>query len=84
MIFSGTDGNICMNDYKNNQRRKEETSRLIAFVKRITTIYKYPYVIVGDFNTTADTREIIDLVGELNLLDTYGVQNPQKKGSINL
>jgi endonuclease/exonuclease/phosphatase family metal-dependent hydrolase len=35
---------------------------------------------MGDFNTTADTREIIDLVGELNLLDAYGVRNPQKKG----
>jgi endonuclease/exonuclease/phosphatase family metal-dependent hydrolase len=72
--------NLLEKIQKGQDRRKEEMSRLIAFVKRITTAFKYPYVIMGDFNTTADTREIIDLVGELNLLDAYGVQNPQKKG----
>jgi hypothetical protein len=72
--------NLLKKIQKGQDRRRQEISRLIAFVKRITTVYKYPYVIMGDFNTTADTREIIDLVGELNLLDAYGVRNPQKKG----
>jgi len=72
--------NLLKKIQKGQDRRRIEISRLIAFVKKITTVYKYPYVIMGDFNTTADSREILDLVGELNLLDAYGIQNPQKKG----
>lgn len=65
---------------KSQARRNTEICRLIAFVKKITTLYDYPFVIMGDFNDTADSPEMIHLVDELNLQDAYRVHNPDKAG----
>jgi endonuclease/exonuclease/phosphatase family metal-dependent hydrolase len=72
--------NLLQKLHKGQNRREEEISRIIAFVKRITKIYDYPFMIIGDFNTTADTTEIINLIAELDLRDTYRIKNPDKKG----
>jgi len=65
---------------KSQTRRRKEIFRLIAFVKKITGIYDYPFVIMGDFNTTADSSEILHLINELNLRDAYRIKNPGKPG----
>ena len=65
---------------KSRDRRRNEISRLIAFVKKITKLNKYPYVIMGDFNTTADSPAMIQLVEELRLCDAYKIKHPLENG----
>ncbi|CAB1056262.1 hypothetical protein D1BOALGB6SA_998 [Olavius sp. associated proteobacterium Delta 1] len=72
--------NLLESIKKSNRRRQQEISRLIDFVKDITQKYKYPYVIMGDFNATAGSSEMAELVAELALLDTYAVKHPHKIG----
>jgi endonuclease/exonuclease/phosphatase family metal-dependent hydrolase len=72
--------NLLKKLHRGQKRREEEISRIIAFVKRITKIFDYPYMVIGDFNTTADAAEIINLIAELNLRDPYRIKNPDKKG----
>jgi len=66
--------------HKSQERRRKEIFGIIAFVKKITSVYNYPFVIMGDFNTTADSSEILHLIDELNLRDAYRIQNPGKPG----
>jgi endonuclease/exonuclease/phosphatase family metal-dependent hydrolase len=65
---------------KSNQRRQQEISRLIDFVKEITRKYQHPYVIMGDFNATVESPEMAQLFTELDLLDAYAVKHPDKRG----
>jgi endonuclease/exonuclease/phosphatase family metal-dependent hydrolase len=65
---------------KSRDRRRSEILRLVAFVKKITKLNDYPYVIMGDFNTTADSSAMIHLIEELNLRDAYRIKNPLKNG----
>ena len=72
--------NLLKKIHKSQNRRRKEINRLIAYVKRITRLYDYPFVIMGDFNTTADSSEILHLIDELNLRDAYRIRNPGKPG----
>ncbi len=72
--------NLLKKIHNDQNRRRNEIFRLIAFVKKITRIYDYPFVIMGDFNTTADSSEIIHLIDELDLRDAYRIKNPGKTG----
>ena len=72
--------NLLKKIQKGQARRDTEICRLIAFVKKIIRIYDYPFVIMGDFNDTADSPEMNHLVDELNLQDAYRVHNPEKAG----
>jgi endonuclease/exonuclease/phosphatase family metal-dependent hydrolase len=65
---------------KSRDRRRNEILRLVAFVNKITKLNDYPYVIMGDFNTTADSAAMIHLIEELNLRDAYRIKNPLKNG----
>ena len=66
--------------HKSRKRREQEIKRLIDFVKKITRQNDDPYVIMGDFNTTAGSPEMRHLIGELNLLDAYRIKNPHDPG----
>ena len=65
---------------KGRERRRNEILRLVAFVKKITGLNDYPYVIMGDFNTTADSPAMSHLIEELKLQDAYRIKNPLKSG----
>ena len=61
-------------------RRRGEILRLVAFVKKIIRLNNYPYVIMGDFNTTDDSPAMIHLIEELKLQDAYRIKNPLESG----
>lgn len=65
---------------KGQDRRRKELLRLVEFVRKITRLYDYPYVIMGDFNTTDDSPAMLHLIDELKLQDAYRIKNPQKSG----
>ena len=61
-------------------RRRDEILRLVAFVKKIIRQNNYPYVIMGDFNTTDDSPAMIHLIEALKLQDAYRIKNPLESG----
>lgn len=63
-----------------NRRRRQEILRLIDFVKETTEKYNLPYVIMGDFNATVESPEMVKLFKALDLVDTYAVKHPDKAG----
>ncbi len=65
---------------KGQDRRRNEILRLVAFVKKIIRLNDYPYVIMGDFNATADSPAMGQLIKELKLQDAYRLKNPREKG----
>ena len=65
---------------KGQNRRREEISRLVEFVRKIIRLYDYPYVIMGDFNMTDDSPSMIHLIEELKLQDAYRIKNPLESG----
>ena len=79
-LAPGQQRKLLKNIQKSRDRRRNEISRLIAFVKKITKLNKYPYVIMGDFNTTADSPAMIQLVEELRLCDAYKIKHPLENG----
>ena len=72
--------NLLNKIQKGQNRRDNEIFRIIAFVKKITQANDHPFVIMGDFNATADTSAMIRLIEELNLQDAYRLKNPVEKG----
>jgi endonuclease/exonuclease/phosphatase family metal-dependent hydrolase len=79
-ISSKVKENLLKSIHKSNQRRRQEISRLIDFVKVTTQKYDYPYIIMGDFNASIESFEMAELVTELGLLDTYAVKHPDNEG----
>ena len=63
-----------------HNRTEQDILKLLEFVKRIIHKYDYPYVIMGDFNTTLQSGALSRMVGELKLLDPFRIKNPQANG----
>lgn len=61
-------------------RRRGEILRLVAFVNKIIRQNNYPYVIMGDFNTTDDSPAMLHLIETLELQDAYRIKNPLERG----
>ena len=79
-LAPGQQQKLLKNIQKSRDRRRNEILRLAAFVKKITNVNDYPYVIMGDFNTTAESAAMIHMIEELNLQDAYRIKNPLKNG----
>ncbi|UCF92329.1 MAG: endonuclease/exonuclease/phosphatase family protein [Desulfobacterales bacterium] len=56
-------------------RTEKEIIKLLTFVKDVTRKHNYPFVIMGDFNTTTDSPALTELIRELGLLDPYGLKS---------
>ena len=61
-------------------RREHEITRLLHFVQDTVKTHNYPYIILGDFNTTMDSPALQNLVRELGLQDAYRIKNPTADG----
>ena len=72
--------NLMASIHKSNTRRRHEIARLIDFVRETTRKHNDPFAIMGDFNATVDSAEMIQLFSEFDLLDSYAVKNPGKSG----
>lgn len=59
---------------------ESDVMNLTAFVREVTKKYDYPYVIMGDFNTTKDSPAIKKMIADLGLLDPYELMNPGADG----
>ncbi|MBN1574649.1 MAG: endonuclease/exonuclease/phosphatase family protein [Deltaproteobacteria bacterium] len=65
---------------ESHERTESDVMNLTAFVKEITKKYDYPYVIMGDFNTTKNSPAIQKMIADLGLLDPYELMNPGADG----
>jgi endonuclease/exonuclease/phosphatase family metal-dependent hydrolase len=65
---------------ESHERTESDVLKLTAFVKEITKKYDYPYVIMGDFNTTKASPAIQKMIADLGLLDPYEIMNPGAEG----
>jgi endonuclease/exonuclease/phosphatase family metal-dependent hydrolase len=54
---------------ESHERTESDVLNLTAFVKEITKKYDYPYIIMGDFNTTKASPAIQKMIADLGLLD---------------
>ena len=61
---------------ESHNRTESDVLGVISFVQEITEKNDYPYVIMGDFNTTPESPAIQELISELGLLDPYAIMNP--------
>jgi endonuclease/exonuclease/phosphatase family metal-dependent hydrolase len=62
------------------ERREQEITRLLGFVQDSVKVHNYPYLIMGDLNTTMDSPALKNLVRELGLQDAYRIKNPTADG----
>ncbi|MBN1534368.1 MAG: endonuclease/exonuclease/phosphatase family protein [Spirochaetes bacterium] len=65
---------------ESNQRTERDIDGLVSFVRETTRKYNHPYIILGDFNTTLESRALQRMVAQLRLLDPYGIRNPAGEG----
>jgi endonuclease/exonuclease/phosphatase family metal-dependent hydrolase len=64
---------------KDIERRKREIANLMMFVEK-TLPAGMPAVILGDFNTTAESGELDPLLGDGKWVDTFRLKNPYDEG----
>lgn len=62
------------------QKTENEILQLLSFVKEITAKHNYPYIITGDFNTTAESPAVRKMIQELGLIDAFALKNPGAPG----
>ena len=62
------------------KRREQEITRLLRFVQDTVKVHNYPYIIMGDFNTTMASPALQNLVLQLGLQDAYRLKNPTATG----
>jgi len=62
---------------KGSDWRLGEADQTIDFIRRVAG--KHPYILIGDFNTAEDTREIQKLL-EFGAVDTFRALNPESAG----
>ncbi len=62
------------------QQTESDILSLLTFVKETTAKHNHPYVIMGDFNTTLESKAVQKLIGDLGLIDPYALKNPDIKG----
>ncbi len=63
-----------------NERTESDIRQVAAFIRRITEKHSYPFIVMGDFNTTLESRALSELVQEFGLLDPYALMNPGSPG----
>jgi endonuclease/exonuclease/phosphatase family metal-dependent hydrolase len=61
-------------------RTERDIAELLSFVKETTRKYNHPYVILGDFNTTLESKSLRRMIAELGLRDPYAIKNPGREG----
>jgi len=66
--------------HNSHNRTERDILKLLEFIKRIIRKYDYPYVIMGDFNTTLKSEALTIMVSELGLLDPFRIKSPQANG----
>lgn len=63
-----------------HNRTEQDIFKMLEFIKQITQKYDYPYVVMGDFNTTLKSEAMASMVSELGLLDPFRIKNPDVNG----
>jgi len=63
-----------------HNRTEQDIVKLLYFIKRVIRKYDYPYVVMGDFNTTTKSSALQTLITELKLLDPFRIKNPDLDG----
>jgi endonuclease/exonuclease/phosphatase family metal-dependent hydrolase len=63
-----------------HNRTEQDILKLSDFVQRTIRKYDYPYVIMGDLNTTTKSAALSTMVGKLRLLDAFRILNPHNDG----
>ncbi len=63
-----------------HERTESDVLNLMAFVREVTKKHNYPYVIMGDFNTTKASPAVQKMIADLGLLDPYEIMNPGADG----
>lgn len=63
-----------------HNRTEQDIIKLLYFIKRIIKKYDFPYVVMGDFNTTTKSSALQTLIAELKLLDPFRIKNPNWDG----
>jgi endonuclease/exonuclease/phosphatase family metal-dependent hydrolase len=63
-----------------HNRTEQDIIKLLCFIKRVIRKYDYPYVLMGDFNTTTKSSALQTLITELKLLDPFRIKNPDLEG----
>ncbi len=66
--------------HASHNRTEQDILKLLEFIQRITRKFDYPYVIMGDFNTTRKSEALSKMVSELGLLDPFRIKNPHASG----
>ena len=63
-----------------HNRTEQDIFKMLKFIQCISQKYDYPYVVMGDFNTTLKSVAMTHLIDELDLLDPFGIKNPDASG----
>jgi endonuclease/exonuclease/phosphatase family metal-dependent hydrolase len=63
-----------------HNRTEQDILKMLGFIRRTIRKYDYPYVVMGDFNTTHKSEALSTMVDELKLSDPFRIKNPRAEG----
>ena len=66
--------------HQRHNRTEQDILKMLDFIRRTIRKYDYPYVIMGDFNTTLKSEALSTMVDKLKLSDPFRIKNPRAEG----
>jgi endonuclease/exonuclease/phosphatase family metal-dependent hydrolase len=66
--------------FESHNRTEHDVLEMLEFIQRIRKNYGLPFVVMGDFNTTLESKAMKRMVDILELLDPFGIKNPDADG----